>query len=597
MKQTLKQIWDLERIFPGGSDSQEFQVFLGQLEEEIDSLQKDISQTRVPSTVEESMKLVPMVQAIQDVQSRVYEAIAFTECLTAQDAKDEKANLLYSRAVQQYTAFSSLLIQLDRLLLQIPTDIWESFLEFAEIRAIAFPLHERRVAALEKLPPEQEMLANDLSTDGYHAWSSLYSKVVSNIVIPYEKEGKREELSVGQADNLLAHKDRAVRSQIFSEWEKAWSNAAELCAHALNHLGGYRLELYRHRGWDFVLKEPLELNRMAEETLHTMWDVISQNKELLVRYLQRKAEMLGLEKLAWYDVDAPLGKVTRKVEYEDAATTIVDEFRRFSPQMAEFAKQALENRWIEAEDRPGKRPGGFCTSFPLSKESRIFMTYSGTMENVSTLAHELGHAYHQYVMDDLPPLTQNYAMNVAETASTFAEMLVADSAVRNAPDDQEKMVLLDQKAQSSVAYLMNIHARFLFETSFYERRKQGPVSVEELNQLMIAAQKEAYVDALSDYHPHFWASKLHFYATEVPFYNFPYTFGYLFSYGIYARSLEEGAGFEQKYVALLRDTGRMRVEDLAKKHLDVDLRQPGFWQSAVDLALADIQEFLRLTEK
>lgn len=213
--------------------------------------------------------------------------------------------------------------------------------------------------------------------------------------------------------------------------------------------------------------------------------------------------------------------------------------------MADFAQMAFEKRWIEAEDRAGKRPGGFCTSFPASEQTRIFMTYSGTPSNIATLAHELGHGYHQYVMNDVNGLNQGYAMNVAETASTFAEMIVADASVKMAKTDEEKLTLLEDKVSRSIAFFMNIHARFLFEKQFYEERKQGMVSTDRLNELMVEAQKEAYCDNLSEYDPHFWASKLHFHITGVPFYNFPYTFGYLFSQGIYAYAQDYEGNFEK----------------------------------------------------
>ena len=188
-------------------------------------------------------------------------------------------------------------------------------------------------------------------------------------------------------------------------------------------------------------------------------------------------------------------------------------------------------------------------------------------------------------------LNRAYAMNVAETASTFAEMIVADAALKQAETKDEKLFLLEDKIQRSVAMFMNIHARFLFETRFYEERKQGVVPAEKLNELMEAAQKEAFCDSLGEYHPHFWASKLHFHITGVPFYNFPYTFGYLFSLGIYARALREKADFEEKYIALLCDTASMTVEDLAMKHLGADLTERSFWEDAVRLAVQDVQEF------
>jgi oligoendopeptidase F len=335
---------------------------------------------------------------------------------------------------------------------------------------------------------------------------------------------------------------------------------------------------------------------MSKDTLDAMWGVIEKSKDIFVLYLQRKAKLLGVERLSWYDVEAPVGQGSKHFSYDEGAQLIVEQFRRFSPKLADFSVKAFESGWIEAEDRPGKRPGGFCTSFPIAEETRIFMTYAGTASNVSTLAHELGHGYHQHVMNDLPALAQDYAMNVAETASTFAELIVSDAAMKSAVNEEERLTLLEDKIQRSIAFYMNIHARFLFETKFYEERAQGLVSAERLNELMVEAQKEGYQNALAEYHPHFWASKLHFYITEVPFYNFPYTFGYMFSAGIYAEAVRQGAAFEDKYVALLRDTGRMTVEELAQKHLGVDLRRPDFWQSAMDLSVADVHEFLRLTE-
>ena len=199
-------------------------------------------------------------------------------------------------------------------------------------------------------------------------------------------------------------------------------------------------------------------------------------------------------------------------------------------------------------------------------------------------------------MTDLPVMAQQYAMNVAETASTFAESIVSDASIRQAPTEERRIALLEDKIQRAVAFFMDIHARFLFEIRFYEERKKGLVSPDRLKELMLEAEKEAFCDGLEEYHPHFWASKLHFYITGVPFYNFPYTFGYLFSTGLYGRALQEGSAFAEKYVDLLRDTGRMTVEDLAQKHLGVDLTRPDFWQEAVNLVKADIDQFLKLTE-
>ncbi|HEY8530866.1 MAG TPA: M3 family metallopeptidase, partial [Limnochorda sp.] len=291
----------------------------------------------------------------------------------------------------------------------------------------------------------------------------------------------------------------------------------------------------------------------------------------------------------------PMGEVERRFTYDEAADFILEHFRRFSDELASLGRRAFEERWIEAEDRPGKRAGGFCTSFPLSGQSRIFTTFSGTPDNLSTIAHELGHAFHQWVVQDLPYWASRYPMSLAETASTFAERIVTDAALAQASSREERLALLDQKLSDAVSYLMNIHSRYLFERRFYEARKAGPLAVEELNRLMVEAQKEAYLDLLGEYDPLFWASKLHFYLTDEPFYNFPYTFGYLFSTGLYGLARAEGPSFARRYVALLRDTGRMTVEELARRHLGVDLTRPDFWADAARLAVADVQSFVEMS--
>lgn len=590
----LVQTWDLDSLFSGGSDSPQFAAYVKAVEADIASFREQLSGQS--TMTEEAEKLTTMTRLLQNILKRIREADSFVSCLSAQNQKDKKAIILSGTMKMLNADFDSSLTLFDRMLTQIPDQAWKKLLLNEGLRQISFTLDERRTLALDKLPAEQESLVNDLAVDGYHGWGDLYNTTVGTIQIPFEEDGTIKELSAGQAANKLDHPKRDVRGQMFQSWEKAWADKADFCADALNHLAGFRLQLYKHRGWGTIHKEPLAVNRMSEKTLQVMWDVIDRNKGMLTAYFERKAELMGLDRLSWHDVDAPLGSVSKQISYDEAAQTIEEQFRKFSPKMADFSIMAFEKRWIEAEDRPGKRPGGFCTSLPDSGQTRIFMTYAGTSSNVSTLAHELGHAYHQHVMNDLPALAQEYAMNVAETASTLAELIVSNAAIQQARSDEEKLALLEDKIQRTVAFFMNIHARFLFETQFYKERKKGLVSVDRLNEIMTEAQKTAYQNALGEYHPHFWAAKLHFYITEVPFYNFPYTFGYLFSAGIYAKALNEGSSFEDEYIALLRDTGSMMVEELAEKHLGVDLTKPDFWQSAADLSAHDVQQFLQMTE-
>lgn len=596
MSTTLRQTWDLESIFKGGSSSETFAAYLKQLEKDIASLSTDLAGVKVPVTLEDTYAYDGFIERLQDIIARLSEGAAFVSCLGAENQDDKKAVQLTGKIASLHAQLLNVKTRFDSLLQQAEDGVWAEWMKRPEIQPLSFVLNESRQAAKEKMAPELESLALDLAVDGYHGWGDFYDTIVSKVRVPFEENGETTYLSAGQAANKLQHPNREVRETMLVNWEKAWSDAADYCADTLNHLGGFRLKLYERRGWDSVLKEPLAINRMSRDTLDAMWNVITRAKPVLVKYLERKAELLGVDRLSWADVSAPIGQSTGTISYEEAADSIVSQFRKFSPRMADFAQMAFDKHWIEAEDRPGKRPGGFCTSLPVSKETRIFMTYAGTASNVSTLAHELGHGYHQHVMDDMEIFNQNYAMNVAETASTFAELIVGDALIQEA-DGEEKIALLEEKIQNTVAFFMNIHARFLFETRFYEKRKEGLLSADELSELMEEAQREAFCDSLGSYHPTFWASKLHFYITGVPFYNFPYTFGFMFSAGIYAKAQKEGAGFAAQYDNLLRDTGRMTVEELAMKHLGTDVTKPDFWQGAADLCIADIEEFLRMTEK
>jgi len=593
---TLQQTWNLETIFPGGSSSPELASFLETLEKDMQALQQDVKNLSVPATIGDAKALEAFLEQFQSCYARVREASAFVSCLTAQNVNDKKAVQLSGRVTSLSASLQSVKSRFDNVLRGMNDELWTAWTGTEPVSKLDFILNESRNLAKERMSPELESLALALGVDGYHGWGEFYDTIVSKIQIPYEENGETKLLSAGQAFNKMHDPNREVRQSMFEKWEAAWGAAADYCADTLNHLSGFRLKLYENRGWDDVLKEPLAIGRMSRETLDTMWAVIQDTKPVLVEYLNRKAKLLGLDGLSWTDVDAPIRTSAAKISYDDAAVNIVEQFRKFSPKLADFSQMTFDKGWIEVEDRPGKRPGGFCTSFPASEQTRIFMTFGGTASNVSTLAHELGHAYHQFLMRGIPVLNQRYAMNVAETASTFAEMIVFDAMVKGASTEEEKLALLEEKIQNSVAFFMNIHARFLFETRFYEKRKSGLLSAEEISDLMVEAQKEAYCDALTSYHPHFWASKLHFYITGTPFYNFPYTFGYMFSTGLYVRALQEGPAFAEKYDALLRDTGVMTVEDLAKKHLDVDLTQRDFWQSAADLCVSDIRQFLQLTE-
>ncbi len=583
----MRETWELETIYAGGSASSAAAAAYGELQNQLQKLE-----TSLPAfTDTDSEVWSQWLQDFQRAAERLEQLQSFYACCMAQDVNDTKAKQRSSQLQNEAARFEYIENALAGTLAAMDEACWEQLLStaFAEV---AFPLREKRQEQALKLDMAKERLITALSVDGYHGWSQLYDVVVGRIHIDVEVDKEHKHLSVGQAENLFASGDAALRRRVFSGWETSWAAEAEVCAQILNHMGGYRLALYEQRGWTSHLQEPLHLNRMKQDTLDAMWRAVRTTRQQLVPYMQEKARLMGLKQLSWADQDAPVAVQETTIPYDKACGFVGDQFRVFSPDMAAFAEQALSAAWVEAEDRGGKMPGGFCIGFPERGESRIFMTYGGTYSSLSTLAHELGHAYHSHLLLDLPPLRQRYAMNVAETASTFAELLVADAALQTANSDEERLSLLDQRLQQAVALLMNIDARFTFEDRFYQRRAAGPLTVEELNELMATAQQDSYLGQLSQYHPLFWASKLHFYLTDVPFYNFPYTFGYLFSAGLYSRFQKGNRDFAATYRGLLQDSGSMTVEELAAKHLGVELARPEFWQDACATVLQDADRFL-----
>lgn len=586
--------WDLESIFAGGSSSESLQQELQQISIKMKEFHQLVD-AFTPNAENQVEALSKILAVHEEIQKSFTECGSFIEALNSANIHDQQAKLLTGQLYSNLPAFQLATTILNKKFASYSEEDWQNLM--THFSQIAFRLSEMRRDGQELLDEQSENIINTLALDGQSAWSQHYDTIVASIQIPFNGEI----LSAGQAFNtMMSSQDKAVRQELFEKWEKAWSEKADIFADTLNHLDGFRLNNYKLHGVDDFLKQPLEYNRLDKETLDMMWGTIQKNKQPIIDFLTRKAQLFGKDKMDWQDQDAPiiLGDFEeRRYTFDQAADFIVENFKKFSPKMSEFAQMAFDKAWIEAEDRPGKRPGGYCTSLPKSQESRIFMTYGESVNEVSTLAHELGHAFHSHVMWDLPTLNQDYAMNVAETASTFAELIVADATLKEAKTDEEKINLLDVKLQNAIAMFMNIHARFIFESNFYAARQKGLVATDEITHLMVEAQKEAYINGLGSYHPHFWAAKLHFFIDEVPFYNFPYTFGYLFSLGIYAKASQHADGFEDQYIALLRDTASMTTEELAKKHLDTDLHQATFWQAGIDMVLKDIATFMDLTEK
>ena len=591
--------WDLESIFPGGSKSPQFKAHRVGVREKLAALRREMDTIPQSITAQTVSEWVGVVLKLQDALEGIELVLSLSNCYASANVDDTEAHSIMAEGDELYAEWKTERARLEALSLSQSDEQWNLLTSDSRVAEIAYYLNHMRVVAKGKLPLEQESLALDLAVNGFHAWNRLYDKMAGDLRAEFSENGQAKTVSLGQLATKMGSPDRAVRKIAFDKMVEAWSTRAEHAGIAINSLAGFRLSLMKRRKWDSVLHEPLQNFRMTRETLNAMWRVIERESPRLQKYIDAKKNLLGIDKFSWWDEFAPCGTSESKWSFDDAMKFIVAHTRPFSPHMADFYEMAANKRWVEAEDRPGKAGGGYCTGTGHFRQSRIFMTYGGAFENLLTLAHELGHAYHSYVLKDRAFFAGDYPSNLAETASIFSETLVIDAALQHSASDDEKLMLLDQKLQSALTLFCDIYTRYIFELSFYEERRKGVVSKDRLNELMIAAQKRAFCGMLdeSGYHPLFWCSKLHFYISENPFYNFPYTFGFVFSGGVYDRAKKEGSAFAPRYQALLTDTGSMSTEDVAKKHLGVDLTRDDFWNAAVNNALTPVDDFVALVQK
>jgi pepF/M3 family oligoendopeptidase len=588
--------WDLDSIFPGGSNSPDLEEFLTSIEEDLDAFEKLLSKLSTEPSPDRMDEWAGALGRIRDLSERLEHSDSFAACLSAQDVSDERAMELMDRVSELNSRLEGMTTIVEGFAVACDDDTWSRLLDRDPLSNARFFWNELRRNAKLKMSPELERLAAELSSSGYHGWMRLYYKVEGELKTEFEEDGKTTVLSMGQLSNKFSSPSRDVRRQAFGKLTESWRSVEGIAAMALNSQAGYRLALYKARGWESPLEEPLLIGRLKRETLDAMWNAVEKGARRMSEFIDAKKRLLGIDRFRWYDQIAPVGASEKKYGFDEATEFVVEHLSSFSSDLGKFCRMAVSKRWVEAEDRPGKGPGAFCADLPVKRESRVFMTFSGNYDELTTFAHELGHAYHSWVLRDRDYFARVYPMNLAETASTFNELLVTDAALGKAEDPQERLFLLNHKLQEGFTLFCNIRARFLFDSWFYEERKKGVVPRERLNELMVKAQRKAFGDILSEdgYHPLFWASKLHFFDTEMPFYNFPYTYGYLFAGGIYDRAKKEGSAFAPGYKALLADTGSMTSEELAMKHLEVDLTKEDFWTDAVNRVLSDIETFVDL---
>ncbi len=457
----------------------------------------------------------------------------------------------------------------------------------------AFALRRGKQQAEHLMSPAEEALAAELNLSSGTAWTKLHNTVTSQLTVPLERDGRTEVLPMSVVRNLAYEADRDVRRKAYEAELEGWKGVTVPLAAALNSIKGEVNTLAYRRGWESPLDAALFTNNIDRQTLDAMLTAARETFPDFRRYLHTKARAIGVGRLAWYDMFAPVGTSTKVWPYDEATTFIVEQFGTYSDRMSEFAARAFRENWIDAEPRPGKRDGAFCTTL-RGAESRVFTNYKPAFGGVSTLAHELGHAYHNLNLAHRTMVQRSTPMTLAETASIFCETIIRQAALANA-DAQEQIAILEASLQGSCQIVVDITSRFLFEQRVFETRRQRELTVDELNALMLEAQRETYGDGLDQdlLHPYMWAMKPHYYSTGLSFYNYPYMFGLLFGLGLYARYQHDPEAFKASYDELLASTGLADAATLAER-FNIDIRTTDFWRASLSLVRADIDRFEQL---
>jgi pepF/M3 family oligoendopeptidase len=588
--------WDLSALFPG-LDSPEFAEGFDLLVSGIDDLVNLFDEIGVSSASARSSEIVPLndfervLNALNDVTQRLDSMGSYLYGSISTESRNEVAQVRFSQFQERAVALDKLQT---RFTAWLGTQPIEELVERSTIGAKhAFPLRRLHAAAQHLMSEEAEALAAELTPSSGAAWAKLHDNLTSQITAMVELEGREQTFPMSAIRNLATDPDRDLRFRAWQAELGAWEAHALPIAAALNGVKGQVLTLAARRNWEDPLDESLFWSAIDRDILEVMVGEARAAFPDFRRYLRLKAKLLGTTDLAWYDLFAPVGDAGRTWRWPEATKFIEDQFGAYSDRLRGLARRAFAERWIDAEPRPGKVGGAYCM-WLLGDESRILANYSAGYDGVTTLAHELGHAYHNLNEAGLTPLQRRTPMILAETASTFCETLVKEAALVDA-DPGERIYILEQSAQGACQMVVDILSRFDFEQSLFAGRRERELSIAELNRLMLAAQEATYGEALTkeERHPYMWAVKGHYYSPELSYYNYPYLFGLLFGLGLYAIYRKEPEAFPDRYDALLASTGSASASDLAAR-FDIDLRDRAFWRSSLAVIRADIDRLEEL---
>ena len=587
--------WSLKELYTS-FNSEEFQEDMECLTEVIEEINK-WTEIIIKDTDCAKVKLEGYVERFSVLADLITKIGSFIELSISVNTKDEEA-LRYSDILEKkLTKIVEAETKLNKWISSIE-NIDEVINESILLKDHEFILKEIVEKSKYLLTDREEAIIANMQNTGSNAWGKLKDNLISTHKVEINEDGKIKEYPLTVVLNMAYDKDEKVRKRAYEAEIASYTKIEEGVAAALNGIKGEVLTICEFRGYKSPLEQTLVNSRMDEKSLNVMIEAMKESMPKFRQYLKRKAEILGHKNgLPFYDMYAPIVESEMEFDYEKGKKFVVDKFRTFSDNLANFAQKAMDNNWIDVMPKEGKVGGAFCAGIHYLGESRILLNYGNSFSDVVTMAHELGHGFHGECLKDESVLNTEYPMPIAETASTFCETIVKKAAIKEA-DKITALAILESEISDCNQVIVDIYSRFLFEKSLFEARKESALTVDQIKKLMLDAQREAYGDGLDpEYlHPYMWTWKPHYYYANSNFYNFPYAFGLLFAKGLYAEYLKKGSEFSSEYENLLSITGKYNIADITKE-VGIDIHNKEFWKSSLRTIEEDIDKFMQLSKE
>lgn len=575
--------WDLKKLYTSFEDKQLIQDI-----EEVKVLLEDFK--KYPELENTEDNLIQYLKQENMLNNKVERLFSYVNLVMNADTTNHKAIKYASILEDMLATFADTDARIQK---------WVASFDFQQfqdqyILEHLYILNEMKEHNQYLLDNQGEAVLASMKINGSSAWSKYKDQLISSMTVFMDNQ----EYPLTEVLNMAYSKDEDIRKKAYKAEIQSYQQVEQGVASALNAIKGEAITVARLRGYESVLQRTLVDSRMTQKTLDVLLSTIQKSLPMFEKYFQTKAQHLGYTNgLPWYEIYAPIIDIHNEYSYEKGCDFVIEQFNSFSKNLGDYAKMAIQNNWIDVYPRQGKVGGAFCQNLHCIQESRFLLNYGNDFSDVITMAHELGHGFHGHCLNAQTALNAEYPMPIAETASTFCETIVKKAALKTATPQQQLMIL-ENELSDCAQVIVDIYLRFLFESRFIEKRENGPLSVDEIKELMIEAQKEAYGHGLdhNELHPYMWTWKPHYYEADYAFYNFSYAFGLLLAKGLYALYQKQGESFASTYERFLSLTGKMSLEDVGKS-VGIDLQDENFWQDSINMIAEDLEQFYCLLKQ